>query len=142
MTIEQVEATLLEHKIEIAKVHEIIKDLAQAAEEEKADRKAEGGPKQKWEHVIVLNDPDGKMTKDEFVGWVVQQENGQDAGLILSKLVDAAKVSNDAAKRKKNVIKNFMDLFGALKPKFTKEQNIKIKTKEPVRILVVNGNSL
>lgn len=139
--LENVEAILLERKIDPPKVQEIIKDLTQAAEEEKADRAAEAGPKQKWEHVIVLNDPEGKI-KDEVTGWVVQQRDGQDAGLILSKLTDAAKAQNESAKRKKTVIKSFIDLFESLKAKWTKEKGLRIKTKEPVRVLVVNGNTL
>lgn len=142
--IEQVEATLLERKIELPKVKEILKDLEQAAEEDKAERQAEAGPKQKWEHVIVLNDPEGKLNaiKDEFMGWVVQQRDGQDAGLVLSKLGDAAKAQNESTKRKKNLIKSFSELFEGLKSKFTKEKGVRIKTKDAVRILVVNGKTL
>jgi hypothetical protein len=140
ITIEQVEATLLERKVEPVKIQEIIKDLTQAAEEEKEER-ANDGPKPKWEHVIVLNDPEGKI-KDEVTGWVVQQRDGQDAGLILSKLTDAAKSQNESSKRKKSLIKSYLDLFDALKAKFTKEKGLRIKTKEPVRVLVVNGNTL
>lgn len=139
--LENVEAILLERKIEPPKVQEIIRDLTKAAEEEKEERAAENGPKQKWEHVIVLNDPEGKI-KDEVTGWVVQQRDGQDAGLILSKLTDAAKVQNESSKRKKSLIKSYLDLFDALKAKFTKEKGLRIKTKEPVRVLVVNGNTL
>lgn len=140
VSLEQIEATLLERKIDPPKVQEIIKDLTQAAEEEKADRDS-NSPKPKWEYVIVLNDPDGKI-KDDFTGWVVTQQEGQDTGLVLSKLTDAAKDSNESAKRKKSLIKTFEDLFHALKPKWTKEKGLKIKTKEPVRVLKVDGKTL
>lgn len=139
--LENVEAILLERKVEPVKVQEIIKDLTQAAEEEKEERAAEAGPKQKWEHVVVLNDPEGKI-KDEVTAWVVQQRDGQDAGLVLSKLTDAAKSQNESSKRKKSLIKSYIDLFECLKAKFTKEKGVRIKTKEPVRVLVVNGNTL
>jgi hypothetical protein len=141
VSLENVEAILLERKVEPVKVQEIIKDLTQAAEEEKDDRQAAAGPKAKWEHVVVLNDPNG-IINDDFTAWVVQQQDGQDAGLVISKLLDAAKVQNEAAKRKKNVITNFADLFESLKSKFTKEKGLRIKTKEPVRVLVVNGKTL
>jgi len=139
--IENVEAILLEKKIEPVKVQEIIKDLIQAAEEEKADRSSTNGPKAKWEHIIVVNDPDGKLGK-EFTGWVVVQKDGQDSGLILSKLQDAAKEQNEATKKKKNILTNFGELFQSLKPKFLKEKGLKIKTKEAVRVLTVNGKTL
>jgi hypothetical protein len=142
--LENVEAILLEKKVEPIKIQEILKDLTQAAEEEKQDRAAEAGPKAKWEHVIVLNDPEGKLTamKDDFMGWVVQQREGQDSGLVLSKLADAAKVQNEQSKRKKNIIKNFIELFEGLKAKWTKEKGVRIKTKDLVRVLVINGKTM
>lgn len=139
--IEQVEATLLERKIEPPKVQEIIRDLTKAAEEEKEDNKANAGPKAKWEHIIIISDPEGKI-KDDFTGWVVVQQDGQDAGLVISKLTNAAKEQNEASKRKKNLIQNHADLFESLKAKFLKEKGLKIKTKEPVRVLTVNNKSI
>ena len=123
------------------KVKEILKDLIQAAEEDKKEDKESSGPKPKWEHVIVINDPSGKI-KDEFVGWVVTQQEGQDNGLVLDKLRDAVKEQNEACKRKKNVLQNFGELFQDLKSKFLKEKGLKIKTKESVRVLVVDGTKL
>lgn len=141
ISLEQIEATLLERKIDPPKVQEIIKDLKQAAEEDAADNAATAGPKPKWEHVIILNDPEGKI-KEDFTGWVVSQQEGQDTGLVLSKLIDASKVHNESSKRKKNRIESFGVLFQVLKPKFLKEKGLKIKTKEAVRVLVVNGKTM
>jgi hypothetical protein len=141
VSLENVESILLERKIEPPKVQEILRDLKQAAEEEAADKETEDGPKPKWEHVVLLNDPDGKI-KDDFTAWVITQQEGQDTGLVVGKLQDAAKVQNEAAKRKKNVITSFSELFDSLKSKFLKEKGLKIKTKEPVRVLVVNGKTL
>jgi len=141
VSLENVEAILLERKMEPIKVQEIVKELMEAAEEEKADAKNEGGPKPKWEHIIVVNDPDNKLGT-EFTGWVVIQQEGQDSGLVLSKLRDAVKEQNESSKRKKNILQNFGELFQDLKPKFLKERGLKIKTKEQVRVLTVNGKML
>ena len=131
----------LKKKIDPTKVAEIVKDLTKAVEEEKADAKANAVPKAKWGYAVVLNDPDGKI-KGDYEAWVVQQRQGQDSGLILSKLTDAAKTQNDSAKRKKTLIKCFGELFQYLKPKFAKEKGVFVKTKESVRVLVVNGKTL
>ena len=144
VNIENVEAILLERKIENVKVQEIIRDLEQAVEEEKEDRIANADPKQKWEHVIIINDPDGKLDsmKDDFMGWVVQQREGQDTGMVFSKLTDAARLQNESAKRKKTLIKTFGELFDGLKSKWLKEKGLRIKTKIPVRVMTVNGRTL
>lgn len=139
--IEQIEATLLERKVEQVKIKEIIKDLIQVAEEEQADNAASSGPKPKWEHIVIINDPDKKLT-DEFTAWVITQQEGQDSGLVLSKLRDGARDQNEGAKRKKARIESFGDLFQSLKPKFLKEKGLKIKTKEAVRVITVNGKTL
>jgi len=141
VSIEQIEQTLLEKKIEPPKVAEIIKDLMQAIEEEKADRQANAEKKQKWESVIFINDPDGKI-KGDFTGWVVKQQTGTSTSLLLGKLQNAAKTQNESSKRKKTLIKNMGELFQALKPKFLKEKGIKIQTKEAVQVISINGKTL
>ena len=139
IAIEEVEAKLLEKHFDPIKVAEIVKELEEVAEEIKADNAAAAGPKQKWEYVIVLNDKEGFLKDKEIAGWVVQQEADADAGVILGKLKDAAKSQNDAAKRKKHTITNFVDLFEGLKAKFTKEKKVRIKTKELTRVLITDG---
>lgn len=136
--LENVEAILLEKKIDPPRVQEIVRDLTKAAEEEKEERSANAGPKLKWEHVIIIQDKDGSLTGKELTGFVVQQKDGEDAGLILSKLCDAAKVQNETAKRKKNRLSTITEIFGHLKSKFSKEKNLRIKTKEPTRVLVTD----
>jgi hypothetical protein len=78
--------------------------------------------------------------KDEVLSaYIVQQEEGQDAGLILSKLKECATTQNETAKRKKSRLDSIRDIFDGLKSKFAKEKKLKIKTKEPVRILLTDG---
>lgn len=137
--IENVELTLQERKVDPIKIKEILRDLEAAAEEEKEDRKASAGPKPKWEYVIVLSDPEGKLKDSELSGWVVQQQDGQDANLVLSKLADAAKVQNEGAKRKKSLINDMLGLFESLKPKWLKEKGLKIKTKHLTRVILSDG---
>ena len=142
VTLENVEAILLERQIEQPKVDAILRDLQKAIEEEKAEAGATAGPKNKWEHIIILNDPENKIKADEITGWVVVQEEGEDAGIILSKFRDAAKEQNEAAKRKKSLLTGFGEVFQNLKSKFLKSRKLKIKTKEAVRVLTVNGKTL
>jgi hypothetical protein len=143
VSLEQVEMTLLERKIDPAAVSAILKDLTQAIEDEKADKQENADPKPPaWEFLIVLDDPDKKLAGTDFVGWVVKQKEGTDTGLVLSKLIDAAKTQNESGKRKKKSrIEGFKDLFVALKPKWLKEKGIKVCTKTAVRVLTVNGKT-
>lgn len=139
IALEEVESILLQNQINSQKVQEIVTELEKVAEELAEERKATAGPKQKWEYVIVLNDKDDVLKGKEIAGWVVQQEDGEDANLILSKLADAAKAQNELTKKKKNFISDLVSLFEGLKGKFTKEKKVRIKTKELTRVIITNG---
>ncbi len=94
ISIENIEEILIEQKI--PNTNEIIRKLTQAAEEEAEERRELAGPKQKFEHIVIINDPDGKINPDEHTAWVVQQKQDNDAGLILDKFVNAAKTQNES----------------------------------------------
>lgn len=139
ISIEEVEAKMLELKVDPAKVQQVVSELEKVAEEIAEERKAVSGPKQKWEFIIVLNDKEGVLKGKEIAGWVVQKPVEDDANLILSKLADAAKAQNEVTKKKSNIISDLVSLFEHLKSKFTKEKNVRIKTKELTRVLVTEG---
>jgi hypothetical protein len=134
ISIEEVESTLLRQKIEPAKVSDILKDLRQVMEELEADK--EKLPKEKWEYVIVLNDPSNELAGKELSGFVVQKKEADIADLVLTKIAEAAGQQNEYATKKKTLITSVRDMFAAVKPKFLKEKGIRIKTKEAVRVLI------
>jgi len=150
--LEKIKTTMLENNIDENVVNAVIEQLeAEAVEEvqpeveepqptnEDLTDNSEDLPKIAYEHVIILNDKEGYLKDKEIAGWVVQQEQNADAGLILHKLKEAAKDQNEKAKRKKNAITTLEDLFDGLKSKFLKEKHIKIKTKDLTRVIVSNG---
>lgn len=139
ISIEEVEAKMLELKIDPIKVRQVVTELEKVVEEIKEENKAQALPKTKWEHVIVLSDPEGLLTGKEIAGWVVQQPTGDDTNLILSKLADAAKNQNEVTKKKANRIDDLKSLFEHIKAKFTKEKKVRVKTKELTRCIVTNG---
>jgi hypothetical protein len=138
ITIDEVESVLLQKKVDPAKVQDIVKDLEKIVEELAEERKANAGDRQKWEYVIVLNDKESVLKGKEISGWVVQQHEGEDAGTIVAKLMDAAKNQNEAAKRKKHFLSSVREIFEGLKSKFLKEKKLRIKTKELTRVLIVH----
>lgn len=154
--IEKIKTTMLENGVDKDTVDTIITQLEEEAaledsQEEDSDEKADSStdeelsdnsedlPKVKFEHVIILNDKEGYLKDKEIAGWVVQQEENADAGLVLSKLKDAAKDQNETAKKKSNQITTLEELFDGLKAKWLKSKNIKIKTKDLTRVIISNG---
>lgn len=141
--IEEVQHVLEERKVPNAS--DIMKDLEQILAELQAEKEAEKEDKPKYETIVVVHDPSGKLIADKMdevvSAFVVQQEEGQDAGLILSKIADAARAQNEDAKRKKSRLTNLREVFDGLKSKYLKEKKVKIKTKEPVRVLLTDGKT-
>ena len=149
--IEKIKTTMLENNIDKNVVDAVIAQLEEEAtkeiqpetEEQPTNEditdNSEDLPKVKFEYVIILNDKEGHLKDKEIAGWVVQQEENADAGLILSKMKDAAKDQNESAKRKKNTITSLVDMFDGLKSKFLKPKNIKIKTKDLTRVIISSG---
>jgi len=96
-------------------------------------------PKVKYEYVIVLNDKEGYLKDKEIAGWVVQQEENADAGLIVSRISDAVKDQNAGAKRKKHSMTNLTEAFESLKSKWLTPKKLKIKTKDLTRCVISDG---
>lgn len=143
IALKEVQGVLEQHNVKDAA--SIMKDLEQILAELEAEREANKEDKPAYETVVVVHDPSGKLIADKMdeviSAFVVQQEEGQDAGLIMSKIADAAKAQNEDAKRKKSRLQNLRDIFDGLKSKYLKEKKIKIKTKEPVRVLLTDGKT-
>jgi hypothetical protein len=134
ITIEDMERILLKNEVPVEKVREILVQ-ANAAVEDAKDGKSLA-PKTKMEHVIILDDKNGYLKGKEIAGWVVQQEEGADAGTILARLDKAAGNQNAVTKKKANIIKDLVSLFEHLKSKFAKEQGVRLKTKDLTRVIV------
>lgn len=137
ISIEEVEAVLRKQNVDVKIVKNVIDELVEVVKEEKDSRAT--GPKQKNEFLIVLSDPNNELAGKDFVGWVVQMKDGDDAGLVLGKIQDAARDQNAAKKRKRGIINNMVEAFSGVKRRFLKPKDIMIKTKEPVRCLVTDG---
>lgn len=102
------------------------------AEEEKATR--EPPVKKQW--VIVVSDPRGTLPEGEdYVGFVAQIPEDEDVATTTDRLEKAAFEFNISKKGRKNPVKTLSEACQAVGTKFTKEQDIFIKTKLPVTVL-------
>lgn len=95
-------------------------------------------PKAKTEHALVIIDPEGKLADlGDFVGFAAQVPEGTDLSSIPTRIAKASYAQNAGGKRKRWNIQSYGEI-GDLKPKYLREQDVKIKTgKQPVRVLIV-----
>lgn len=140
ISIDEVQSVLLKQSIPKEQVVAVVKELSQIVQEEAAQRQASAEPKTKNEYTIVLSDPNNDLAGKEFTGWAIQIKAGEDAGTILTRVANATKSYNvNTRAGKKNPIKTFGEALMHVKRKFFKEQDILVKTKEPVRIVVTDN---
>jgi hypothetical protein len=138
ISIDEVESVLLQHSV--PDTEKIIDDLKRILEELKADKDgAEDKPS--YEYIVVLNDPHHRLTADaksEITAYVVQQIEGADPSTIFQKMRDSANEQNESTKTGKLHLFKLKEIFEKLKPKYLKDKKIKIKTKEPVWVIINN----
>lgn len=150
--LEKIETAMSENGIDEAVIAAVITQLKSELEEEVQPEveidtptnedltdNSEDLPKVKYEYVIILNDTDGYLKNKEIAGWVVQQEENADAGLVVSRLSDAVKDQNAGAKRKKHSMTNLTEAFESLKSKWLTPKKLKIKTKDLTRVIISDG---
>lgn len=135
----QIQATLEAQKIDQPKIAAVIHELEQVAQEEAEEKEANKLPQKKWQFLVFANDPENKIGTETEV-WVTAYEEGTDASSVLQRLKDAGQQQNETAKRKKSRLTTLGEVFQGVKTKFLKDKKIKIKTKESVRLIPIDGS--
>ena len=138
ITIEDVEAVLLEQKVDRKAINETIIKLQEIAEE----NKSESDPKTKTKNqfVVVVSDPDNKLQGESLPTWIVQIKADDDHSTVLDRVRSAACEYNANSKKgRKNPLKTFGEVFQNIKRSFLKEKNVAVKTKEPVIVLITDN---
>ena len=114
-----------------------VKDLQQAAKEEKDERAAEKGPKLKNAFSVLLNDPENILQGRSFSGWIVQMPEETPQALALDKARAAGHAFNASKKGRKHPVKNIGEVFEGVGRKYWKtETDTKTVPKTKVQILI------
>lgn len=139
-------------KIEVGKVGEILKASkldrgtvevlmeairreAESAEQEKTEKK----PREKRQYVVLISDPDGKIPKEDLVGWVLQIPEMASPMTVEDRIRRAAYDFNQSARGRKNPVSTIGEACEAVAQKNFREAEIAVKTKVPVAVLVTDN---
>jgi hypothetical protein len=140
LKIEDIEKVLRDQKLDVAVIKKVVTELEEVEEENKAERGG-GLPKQKNQFVIVVKGTEELKDKN-LAGWVVQIPEGDDVAQTLPRIKRAAAATVNAQKRKKRAITTIADAMQYSKRAFTKIENINVKTKEYVQVVITPGDNL
>ena len=134
-------------KIDVNKVAEILKKnqidpavLRRGVEEMNLAVQPDPGeedptPPVKKQFVILVSDPNGKLPKVDFTGWVLQLPEDESPASVQERLLKATYDFNASRKGRLYPAKTVGDALEAVPSKFFKEVELWVKTKEPVIVL-------
>lgn len=134
-------------KIEVNKVAEILKknelspvllkrvieEMNLAVQPEPGDDEA--APAVKKQFVILVSDPNGKLPKDDFVGWVLQIPENESPATTQERIFRGAYDFNASKKGRLMPVKTVGEALENVAAKFFKEADVWVKTKTPVFML-------
>jgi hypothetical protein len=95
----------------------------------------EAPPPVKKQFVILLSDPDGKMPKYDFVGWVLQIEESESVATTEDRIRRAAYSHNTTKRGRLLPIHTIGEALENIKSGALKEAGVWCKTKSPVLVL-------
>ena len=133
-------------KIEVNKVAEILKKnhvdpklLRQIVEEmnllTQPEADEEKPPAVKKQFVFLLSDPEGRMPKQDFVGWVLQIPENESAVTTQERILRATYDFNASKKGRLLPAKTIGEAIEHVPAKHFKEADVWVKTKNPVLVL-------
>ena len=109
------------------------------AEDAGTEKEGEDLPKVKQQYVILVSDADGIISKD-LTGWVLQMPEDKDCRDVIEGIKKAAYNYNASKKGQKYPVRNIGQAIDAVSNKFFKPYDVKVKTKEPVYVVVTDNN--
>ncbi|MCD8483374.1 MAG: hypothetical protein LR015_12370 [Verrucomicrobia bacterium] len=92
-------------------------------------------PKVKKQFVFMLSDPTGDLEGKDYTGWVLQIPEEDSPLAAEERLFRSAYEFNITPKGRRMPVKTIAETCEVVSTRITKEQNIWIKTKEPVLVV-------
>lgn len=131
--VNKVAEILKRNEISPAVLRRVIEEMNVAAQPETGDE--EKPPAMKKQFVILVSDPDGKMPKHDFVGWVLQIPENESVATTQERIFRGAYDFNASKKGRLLPVKTVGEAIENVATKYFKEAEVWVKTKTPVLIL-------
>ncbi len=131
--VNKVSEIMKKNEISPAILRRVIEEMNLAVQPEGADD--EKPPAVKKQFAILLSDPDGKMPKHDFVGWVLQLPETESVATTLDRVFRSAYDYNTTKKGRLMPVKTVGEAIEVIPAKAFKEADLWVKSKTPVLVL-------
>ena len=128
-----VAGAMQKHAIDPEVMRAILEDLNREAEGD--DTGAEKPPHIKKQFVIVISDPENRLPKTDFVGWVVQIPDSESPSTTVERIVRTAHDFNSSKRGRLLPVQTVGETLESAQARFFKENGTWIKTKTPVLVV-------
>ena len=136
--VELVKIIMQRNELDIRTIARILEDihteLANQVDEDKP-------PPVKKEYSILVSDPEGILKNKDLVGWVLQIPEGDSPLLAEERLLKSAYAFNQTPKGQRMPVKSIGEVCEHVSARIAKEEQVWIKTKEPV-LITCTGNKV
>ena len=135
--VSQVAEILKRHKIDPSLLREIVQELNEVTQPA-ADEDTKPPP-QKKQFVVLLSDPQGKLPKQDLVGWVVQIPENASPHSTTDRIFKGAYDYNASKRGRLLPVKSVGEALESTGAKFFKEADLWVKTKTPVSVMLTDN---
>ena len=131
--VNKVAEILKKNQIDPSTLRRVIEEMNLAVQPDPGEE--EKPPAVKKQFAILLSDPEGRMPKNDFVGWVVQLPENESVATTVERLCRGAYDYNTTKKGRLHPAKTIGEAIENVPAKFFKEADVWVKTKTPVLVL-------
>jgi len=131
--INKVAEILQKNKVEPSLLRRIIEEINHVVQPEGADEPKL--PPLKKQFVILVSDPEGRLPKEDFVGWVAQIPEDESPATTQDRIFRGAYDFNTTRRGRLLPVKTVGEALENVAAKHFKEVDLWVKTKTPVLLL-------
>lgn len=131
--INKVAEILKKNQIEPSVLRRVVEEMNRLAQADQADE--EKPPPVKKQFVLLVSDPEGRLPKDDFAGWVLQIPENASPATTQERIFRAAYEFNTTQKGRLLPVKTVGETLENVPAKHFKDAELWVKTKTPVLVL-------
>lgn len=131
--VNKVAEILKKNQVDPAVLRRVVEEMNLAVQPETGDE--EKPPAVKKQFAILISDPEGRLPKFDFVGWVLQIPENESVATTTDRIFRACYDFNTTKKGRLMPIKTIGEAMEHVPAKFLKEVDVWVKTKTPVLML-------
>jgi len=131
--VNKVAEILKKNEISPAILRRVIEEMNLAVQPDTAEGDKPPAVKKQW--VILISDPDGRLPKHDFVGWVLQIPESESVATTTDRVFRSAYDYNTTKKGRLLPVKTVGEALENVPAKQFKEADVWVKSKTPVLML-------